>query len=170
MAAPESEQLIQQRILTAYGSGSSKLWRNVVGTGWQGRDALGRNCIRPITRENLQEARAKLQPGDIVIRNPRILHAGLCVSSSDAIGVARVVVTEAMVGQVHGLFSAVEVKRPVPPYDWKRMTEQAKYIRSIRAMGGLAGFARSVEEAGEILRGGRGWEPKDWQFPAPPII
>lgn len=64
---------------------------------------------------------------------------GLCVGSSDLIGVAPC-----------GRFIAVEVKtakgKPTP--------EQERFIASVRAKGGIAGIARSPEEALDLLRRG----------------
>lgn len=165
--AMSSEQHLQQRLLLRKGRGDSRIWRNNVGVGWQGRDALGRAGIKPITRENLNAARAALQPGDIVIRQPRPLHAGLCQYSSDAIGITSVVVTPQMVGERHGLFTAIEVKPPSGRVDRDRMQKQSEYVAQVRRMGGLAGFAKSLEDADEILVGGKGWEP-DWLDPLPP--
>jgi len=64
---------------------------------------------------------------------------GLCVGSSDLIGVAP-----------DGRFLAVEVKtekgKPTP--------EQERFISAVRAKGGIAGIARSPEEALDLLRRG----------------
>jgi len=74
---------------------------------------------------------------------------GLCPGSADLIGYRSVTVTAGMVGQTVAVFAAVEVKaergRPTP--------EQTAFIEHIRAAGGLAGIARSVEEARQILGG-----------------
>lgn len=161
-----SEQHLQQALLLREGRGDSRLWRNNVGMGWQGRDALGRQGIKPITRENLNAARAALQPGDIVIRQPRPLHAGLCQYSSDTIGITSVQVTADMVGQRHGLFTAIELKPPSGRVDRVRMQKQANYIAQVRRMGGLAGFAKSLEDGDQIIAGGTGWEPA-WLEPLP---
>ena len=51
-----------------------------------------------------------------------------------------------------GQFVAIEVKRP----GQKPTKLQEHFINTIRASGGLAGVARSVEEAISILKGGEG--------------
>ena len=74
---------------------------------------------------------------------------GLCPGSSDLIGYRSVTITPDMVGQQLAVFAAVEVKaergRPTP--------EQTAFIDHVRAAGGLAGIARSVEDAQVILGG-----------------
>ena len=112
-----------------------RLFRNNVGTGWAGQSTR-------ITQGNLRAVAAQLQPGDVVIRQGRPLHAGLCVGSSDLVGWRR---TESGIAQ----FVAVEVKsqrgRPT--------AEQERFLDAARTAGALAGIARSVGEAEELLRG-----------------
>lgn len=73
---------------------------------------------------------------------------GLCPGSADLIGFHTVTITPEMVGQRLAVFAAVEVKaergRPTP--------EQTAFLEHVTAAGGLAGIARSVEEAEAILR------------------
>jgi hypothetical protein len=131
-----SEQETQQRILLAHGSGPVRLFRNNVGTGWAG-------AATKIQRRGM----VAVEPGDVVVRNARPLHAGLCVGSSDLIGYRR----------VDGLaqFVALEVKsatgRPTP--------QQTAFLDHITAAGGCAGIVRSVEDARKILRTGAKPEP-----------
>jgi hypothetical protein len=128
-----SEHLTQQQILLAHGSGTNRLWRNNVGTGWAGQ-------ATKVTPGNLRAIAQALRPGDVVIRQGRPLHAGLCVGSSDLIGYR----------QVDGLaqFVALEVKSPTG----RPTKEQGLFIDHIQAAGGLAGIARSVDDAAAILR------------------
>ena len=128
-----SEHLTQQQILLAHGSGSVRLWRNNVGTGWAGQAAK-------VTPGNLRAVAQALRPGDVVIRQGRPLHAGLCVGSSDLIGYR----------QVDGLaqFVALEVKSPTG----RATKEQSQFLEHIQVAGGLAGIARSVDDAAAILR------------------
>ena len=66
---------------------------------------------------------------------------------SDLIGSRRVTVTPEMVGTEIAVFAAVEVKAAKG-----RATEQQKaFIEHIRNAGGIAGVARSVDEAKSIL-------------------
>jgi len=66
---------------------------------------------------------------------------------SDLIGYRKVAITPEMVGTEIAVFAAVEVKTARG-----RATEQQKaFIEHIRNAGGLAGVARSVDEANSIL-------------------
>jgi hypothetical protein len=75
---------------------------------------------------------------------------GLCPGSADLIGYRTVVVTPDMVGQRLAVFAAVEVKatkgRPTP--------EQTAFLEHIRDAGGIAGIARSVDDAESLLKCG----------------
>ena len=128
-----SEHITQQQILLAHGSGSVRLWRNNVGTGWAGQ-------ATKVTPGNLRTIAAGLRPGDVVIRQGRPLHAGLCVGSSDLIGY-RVVDRVAQ-------FVALEVKSATG----RPTAQQVQFLDHINAVGGLAGIARSVDDAAAILR------------------
>ena len=66
--------------------------------------------------------------------------------SSDLIGITRV--QASYVGQVFGVFTAQEIKRPgwrQLPSD-KRAAAQARFMENVRALGGIAGFSQSVED------------------------
>ncbi len=66
---------------------------------------------------------------------------------SDLIGYRKVMITPEMVGTEIAVFAAVEVKAAKG-----RATEQQKaFIEHIRNAGGIAGIARSVDEAKTIL-------------------
>ena len=128
-----NEHEIQQRVLIAHGSGNVRLWRNNVGTGWAGQ-------ATKVTGGNRQAIAAGLRPGDVVIRQGRPLHAGLCVGSSDLIGY-RVVDRVAQ-------FVALEVKSPAG----RPTAQQVQFLDHINAVGGCAGIVRSVDDAAAILR------------------
>lgn len=127
-----TEHEIQQRILLACGSGSVRLWRNNVGTGWAGQ-------ATKITPGNIRAVAAALRPGDVVVRQGRPLHAGLCVGSSDLIGYR----------QVNGVaqFVALEVKSTTG----RPTKEQSQFIDHIKGAGGVAGIVRSVADAQTML-------------------
>jgi hypothetical protein len=128
-----SEHQIQQSILLACGSGPVRLWRNNVGTGWAGQ-------ATKVTQGNLNAIAHTLRPGDVVIRNGRPLHAGLCVGSSDLIGYR----------QVDGVaqFVALEVKTPTG----RVTTAQTRFLDHIKTAGGCAAVVRSVADADSALR------------------
>ncbi len=65
-------------------------------------------------------------------REGRLIKYGLCVGSSDIIGITP-----------QGRFIAIEVKLP-----GKKLTkDQQKFLRAIEINGGIAGVCHSVEEA-----------------------
>ena len=66
---------------------------------------------------------------------------------SDLIGYRRVRVTPEMVGQEIAVFAAIEVKTP----RGRATSQQEAFIGHIRNAGGIAGIARSVDEAKTIL-------------------
>jgi hypothetical protein len=135
-----SEQAIQQQIRLACSRGPVRLWRNNVGTGWTG-DAT------KVTPENMWLVVQRLRPGDVVIREGRPLHAGLCEGSSDLIGYTTVTITPEMVGQRLAVFTAIEVKaergRPT--------AGQTAFLNHISSAGGRSGIARSDGDAHRIL-------------------
>ena len=100
------------------------------------RLALGRGLVR-LFRNNT---------GALKDINGRLVRFGLCQGSSDLIGWRTVTITPEMVGQDIAQFVAIEVK------DRGRATaEQVRFIEVVRDAGGLAGVARSVEDAKAIL-------------------
>lgn len=62
---------------------------------------------------------------------------------SDLIGFRVVTVTPEMVGQRVAIFTAIETKSSAGHKD----ADQRTFIDGVRKQGGIAGFARSVEEA-----------------------
>lgn len=133
---PERESSILKRILLTCSRGPTRLFRQNVGSGWVG----------PSQRFTRAET-VLVQAGDVLVRQAKPLQAGLCVGSSDLVGWTSVEVTADMVGQRLAVFSAVEVKavrgvlRP----------EQATFIARVSEAGGLAGVARSPEDAEGVL-------------------
>jgi hypothetical protein len=123
-----SEHITQQRILLACGFGSTRLWRNNVGTGWAGQ-------ATKIQRRGM----VAVEPGDVIVRQGRPLHAGLCVGSSDLIGYRQV----AGVAQ----FVALEVKSATG----RPTAQQVQFLDHITRAGGCAGIVRSVEDAQSLL-------------------
>lgn len=72
--------------------------------------------------------------------------------SSDEIGITVVMVTPEMVGQLVGVFTAVEVKREGWVYaGTEREVAQANYHNIVRSYGGIAGFAASVNDYRELI-------------------
>lgn len=103
------------------------------------------------------------QNGAAEDRSGRVIRYGLMnesravnerFKSSDLVGCRPVLITPDMVGQVVGVFYAIETKAE----NWKyrpndnHSAAQLRFIELIQASGGWGGFARSVDEARSILR------------------
>lgn len=73
----------------------------------------------------------------VTLANAQLMTFGLCVGSSDIVGIHKPT----------GRFLAVEVKTPTG----KPTKEQLNFIEQVRAANGIAGIARSVKEALELL-------------------
>lgn len=118
------EQQIQTRwLLNISRRPDVRMFRNNVGTGWQGQ----------VVSKEL---------GAIVLQNARPLHAGLCVGSSDLIGWKTITITPDMVGQQVAVFVAAEVKTATG-----RLTgEQQNFLNKVRDAGGLAVVIRSENQ------------------------
>lgn len=80
----------------------------------------------------------------VTLTGARLIKFGLTVGSSDLIGLT-----------ASGQFFAIEVKTKTG----KASKEQINFIQQIRANGGLAGIARSVEQAKGIINNDNEQEP-----------
>jgi ribosomal protein S19 len=121
------ESDIQKQILLAASKANARLFRNNVGTGWIGQVK-------------------RTSDGSIILLNPRPLHAGLCVGSSDLIGWKPVTITPDMVGKKIAQFTAVEVKLNARP-----TKEQLNFINVVNNSGGNAGIAHTPQEVYNLL-------------------
>lgn len=84
----------------------------------------------------------------ITLKDYRPLHAGLTKGSSDLIGWTEMVITPDMVGRKVAVFTAIEVKSA----SGRATTEQINFIQRVRDADGIAGIARSPQDAVEIIR------------------
>ena len=131
------ESNIQKLIMLAVSKlGTTTVFRNNVGMGWTGKS---RRISSPVT--------VKLMPGDVVIQQARPLHSGLCEGSSDLIGWTTREITPEMVGKKVAVFTAVEIKTQ----SGKVSAQQLNFINRLRECGGIAGIARSPEEAQNLI-------------------
>lgn len=78
-----------------------------------------------------------------------VVKYGLCVGSSDLIGLTPTLITPEHVGKVIAQFVAIECKTP----RGRPTDEQLRFLALVRSKGGLAGIARSPQDALAILRG-----------------
>ena len=122
-----SEHQIQNEIRLAI-SGKATLFRNNVGTAWIGDTS-------------------KLKDGSVLIRNPRVFHAGLCEGSSDLIGWRSLTITPEMVGQTVAVFAALEVKSKTG----RATAGQKNFCQRVTEAGGFAGIVKSPDEAKKTL-------------------
>lgn len=80
-------------------------------------------------------------------RTGRPVQFGLARGSADLIGWRTVTITPEMVGQRIAVFTSIEVKTPTG-----RLTPaQSAWLGTVRGAGGIAGVARSVGAAFEIV-------------------
>jgi hypothetical protein len=81
-------------------------------------------------------------------RTGRPVQFGLARGSADLIGWRTITVTPQMVGQQLAVFTSIEVKTErghVRP-------EQHAWQRTVSAAGGIAGIARSIQDANDLVR------------------
>jgi hypothetical protein len=86
--------------------------------------------------------------GALLDQRGQMVTYGLCKGSSDLIGLRQVVIGPEHLGQTLAVFSAIEVKGP----RGRATPEQLAFIAAVQRLGGLAGVARSVEDANSILK------------------
>ena len=67
---------------------------------------------------------------------------------SDLIGLHTVTITPDMVGQQLAVFTAIEVKT----LTGRVSEQQQRFISMVNGLGGIAGVARSVQDAADLLR------------------
>ena len=80
-------------------------------------------------------------------RTGRPVQFGLARGSADLIGWRTVVVTPEMVGTRLAVFTSIEIKTPTG-----RLTpQQHNWLGAVRSAGGIAGVARSVGDAFQIV-------------------
>lgn len=112
---------------------TTKIFRNNVGTAWQGQ----RVTIRGVP------------PHYTILKDARPVHFGLCEGSSDLIGWTEIIVTPDMIGKKICMFTALEVKGA----HGGRVTEaQRNFIETVKGAGGIAGIVTSDEEAARLVQ------------------
>lgn len=128
MTRDPSEKSIQNRIRIELSDDDTRLFRQQSGDFWAGDATVLHNDA-------------------VLIRNPRRVSVGF-PGLSDLGGWRTVEITPDMVGQKVAVYVAIEVKakrgRPT--------NAQLRFIDVVNEAGGMAGVARSVDDAAEILR------------------
>jgi hypothetical protein len=85
--------------------------------------------------------------GTLRDQHGRPVSFGLCKGSADLIGWRSVTITPEMVGQQIAVFTSIEVKAATG----RIRPEQQQWLNAVQAAGGIAGVARSVGEAMDLL-------------------
>lgn len=119
-----SEHKLQNEIRNQL-AGKALIFRANTGQGWTG-DRVER-----------------LGGGRVMIHGARPFNTGLPPGFSDLFGMVPTVITQDMVGQTLGVFTAIEVKTAVGRVSPK----QAAFLRAVNDNGGKSGVARSVDDA-----------------------
>lgn len=130
------ESNIQRRIMIAVSKWGARFWRNNIALAWVGQPEIIRS-----------HKRVAVGPGDVVVRNARPLHAGLCKGSGDLIGVVPVVIRPEHVGRRVGVFGSLEIKSE----GGRASVDQKNFAEQINGLGGLAGIAKCENDAIRIL-------------------
>ena len=81
--------------------------------------------------------------GTLRDQHGRPVSFGLCKGSADLIGWRTVTITPEMVGQQVAVFTSIEVKSE----RGRLAAEQQQWLDAVLSAGGIAGVARSVEDA-----------------------
>ena len=120
-----SEGDLMREIQLAASEVGARLLRNNVAEGWVGKhETVG---------------------GRVLIHDPRRLHAGLGVGTSDLIGWTRMLTENGPIA----VFTAVEVKTR----NGRLTLEQSRFIEAVKVAGGIGICAHSVEDAVRAIRG-----------------
>lgn len=126
-----AEQALRKAVQLALSRIGARMFRVNTGQAWAGK-------ARPDTR------------GGVYISEAYPIRMGLCTGGSDLVGWTTHTITASDVGRQVALFTAIELKTgSLAP-----TREQAVFLDAVRRAGGLAGVARSVEDAQAILAGG----------------
>lgn len=111
------ETKLQREILIAISKQGHTAWRNETAQFWTGQ------VIHKQSRM-------------VTLKNAKMIPVGLCVGSSDIIGLTK-----------EGRFFALEVKT----LTGKASDEQIKFINHVKKQNGIAGIVRSVDDALKLL-------------------
>jgi hypothetical protein len=85
--------------------------------------------------------------GTLKDQHGRPVSFGLAKGSADLIGWRTVTITPEMVGTQVAVFTSIEVKTPTG----RLRPEQRQWLDAVQAAGGVAGVARSVADAQQLL-------------------
>lgn len=113
----------------------TRLFRNNVGQGW---------CGQIIDDHGKTIWLLKNRPKEIVVlHHARPVRFGLQVGSGDLIGMQSIIITPEMINQKFARFLSVETKTEIG----RVKPEQKNWAEFVRNFGGIAGIARSTDDA-----------------------
>lgn len=135
----ESTGLVQRIRLAVGGRPGVRVFRNNVALAWVGK----------VFRPWKPGTHVIVGPEDVVIYNARPLHAGLCEGSPDLVGWRSFIVTPSHVGRRLAAFVGLEVKAG----SGRATPQQTAFLAALEHAGGLAGVARSPEQAEGVVDG-----------------
>lgn len=144
-----------RQIWMALSARGDRLWRNNVGTAWQGEKvgAATEGGVLAWLKKRLP-ARAKKIARVKVLINPRRVKFGLFEGSGDLIGLRSVLITPEMVGRRIAQFMSVEAKAEGATTKKEHLERQKAWATAIRHLGGIGVIAESVEDvpaAGDLV-------------------
>lgn len=123
-----SEATLLRQLLLELSRGPTRVFRNNVGTAWQGTPAWRTST-------------------ELCLIRPRVVHFGLADGSADLIGWRTITISPDMVGGQVAVFTSVEAKTPTGRIDPK----QKQWRDAVHAAGGLAAIVRSVDDGRLLL-------------------
>ena len=135
------EQKIQNLIRMAI-SKLSTMFRINVGRAWTG------NKIIQLPRNH------RTWPGAIVILDPHPFDSGVPKGYSDLTGWTSIDITQEMVGNKIAVFTAIEVKSKTG----RTSDNQENFLDRVSISGGIAGVAKSTDDAINIITDGIKYE------------
>ena len=108
---------------------SGRIFRNNSGSAWQGETF-------------------RLKNGDMLIKNPRVVHFGLCKGSSDLIGFIPVKINHSHLNKTMAVFTGIEIKTGT----LKPTTEQINWHNMIQQNGGISIITNKILTVEELSR------------------
>jgi len=121
MSNSQETNLVRRIMLELGKNPKIRVFRNNIGKCWIG---ASKSFTRPQT--------VNVKAGDVLIQDARYFDAGLCVGSSDLIGLKAVKITPEMVGTEIACFVAVEVKLP----SGRVQQNQINFLEMVNKLGG----------------------------------
>lgn len=121
MSNSQETNLVRKIMLELGKNPKIRIFRNNVGKCWIG-------ASKQFTHFQM----VNVKSGDVLIQNARFFDAGLCVGSSDLIGLKAVKITPEMVGTEIAVFVAIEVKLP----NGKVQDNQINFLEMVKKLGG----------------------------------